>query len=712
MPLDLYSSCPGGSGKKIKFCCPDLVGDLQKIERMIDGDQHVACLKHLERLEEKNPGRACLLAAKTLVLRLLDRAEEAAATAAGFLEKHPHNPIALAESAMAAVLAGDDRGGVTAVSKAISASSDSIHGRVYEALGVVAMGLAAEGQVMASRALCLVQLALRRDDQRAMELLLRLNSAQDVPLLIKEDRTLDPCPDGSPLKDVFQEAVTLADHARWLEAAERFESLSEQAPAEPAVWLNLALLRGWLADTPGCIEALHKYAALDVPDEDASEAEALALVLSEDPLGDGVDVVSASYTVGDADALAAVLGESPLAARIPNEEVGPIDDGPPPRAVFYLSDRPLPDGGQEMTLESAARVYCQAALFDRETDRPARLELPSVVSTDLAKVKEILAEAAGAQLDGEPDQEVIGQLSATRELLMQVWRLPAGQTREAFQDVTSAHLEKSLLETWPHRPLGLLGGKSPAEAASDGEDLRTKLMAAVLVVESLVDEFLARFDCNRLRQKLGLPELGPIDPNETRAQRVPLLRLARIEVDKLSDDALLRTYARAMAFGARRALVGLARAVVARPSLARHEERLRAYRLLARLAESPDETLQFIDGGRQAGLAAGQSCASWDLMELSLRFTLRQGPEVSRLMNHLEQRHIQEPGVADALTNMLIEVGLLRPDGSVAPAAAAPGAGPGIVVPGQEGAEPGKLWTPDGQTPPEQKGKIWTPGMD
>lgn len=701
MPLDLYSPCPGGTGKKIKFCCPDLAGDLQKIERMIDGDQHVACLKHLERLEEKNPDRACLLAAKTLVLRLLDRAEDAGAAAAKFLENHPDNPIALAESAMAAMLSGDGRGAVTAVSKAISASGDSIHGRVYEAIGVVAIGLAAEGQVLAPRALCLMQLALRRDDQRAMEFLLRLNAAPDVPLVVKEDRTLARPPEGSPLAGAFQEALALADRGRWLDAAERFESLAEQAPDEPAVWLNLALLRGWLAETPGTIEALRKYASLDVPQEDAAEAEALAILLSDDPLGDAVDMVSVTYKVEDADVIATTLGQSPLAAQIPDEQVGPIDDGPPPRAVYYLSDRPLPEGDEELTPESASRVYCQAALFDRETDRPARLELSSVVVTDLAKVKEIVAEVAGSKLDGEPEEEVIGQTSATRELMMHVWRLPAGQSREAFQTVTSAALEKALLETWPECPLGLLDGKTPAEAAAAGEDYRTRLMAAVLVIESLVDEAQVRFDCNRLRGKLELPELGPIDPNETRQERVPLVRLARLEIEKLSDEALLKTFARAMAFAARRAVISLARQIVNRPSLARNEQRLHAYRLLARTAESPEEALQLIDQGRQATLDAGQSCASWDLMELSLRFTLRQGPEVSRLMNHVQQRHLNEPGVADALTRMLMEVGLLRPDGSVAAGA---GAAPA--------EEPGKLWTPDSQTPPDEKGKLWTPGMD
>ena len=65
MPIDAYSPCPCGTGKKIKFCCKDLLTDLQKIERMLEGEQYMACLAHIERLEHSHPDRACLLATKT-----------------------------------------------------------------------------------------------------------------------------------------------------------------------------------------------------------------------------------------------------------------------------------------------------------------------------------------------------------------------------------------------------------------------------------------------------------------------------------------------------------------------------------------------------------------------------------------------------------------------------------------------------------------------
>ncbi len=61
MPIDPYTPCPGGTGKKIKFCCSDLLGELDKIKHMLEGDQRAACLEHIEALEGKHPQRACLM---------------------------------------------------------------------------------------------------------------------------------------------------------------------------------------------------------------------------------------------------------------------------------------------------------------------------------------------------------------------------------------------------------------------------------------------------------------------------------------------------------------------------------------------------------------------------------------------------------------------------------------------------------------------------
>ena len=80
MAIDTYAPCPGGTGKKIKFCCADLVGDLEQLDRLVEGDQVSAALDQVRRLEEKHPRRACLMATRTKLELASKRYDEAAAT--------------------------------------------------------------------------------------------------------------------------------------------------------------------------------------------------------------------------------------------------------------------------------------------------------------------------------------------------------------------------------------------------------------------------------------------------------------------------------------------------------------------------------------------------------------------------------------------------------------------------------------------------------
>ena len=112
MPIDPYASCPGGTGKKIKFCCPDLLSELDKVQRMLEGEQRAGCLEYIEALEGKFPKRACLLSIKAMLEAQLGQESKAEATLASFMEKYPENPVALAE---AATMKAGQEGGVAAI---------------------------------------------------------------------------------------------------------------------------------------------------------------------------------------------------------------------------------------------------------------------------------------------------------------------------------------------------------------------------------------------------------------------------------------------------------------------------------------------------------------------------------------------------------------------------------------------------------------------
>jgi len=710
MPIDAYSYCPGGTGKKIKFCCPDFVSELQKIGRMLEGDQQLACLTHIEQLLEKTPDRACLLAIKAALLRSTDRFEEAVANAAYFLEKHPENTTALAESAM---ITAAEEGGLTALGplyRAVEIADGEISDRLYEAMQVVSDILLHEGEWLAGRALLRLQMAVAQDDERPTAKLFALNQSPEVPVLFKDAPTLADCPADAPWKSRFDEAMAPARTGKWRTAADRLSALAEQIADWPEIWRNLAMLRGWLGDKPGFIETLQKYAALDVPLEDAVEAEAMAMLSADDPLGDRCEMLSLTWTVKDAEQLAATLLAEPRAIRIPFDPAMFGDaDGPPPKDGFLLLDRQQGETFDGVTPQTLSRVLGQAMFYGRQTDREARLEVIGVVASDVEPLKTLLGEMAGESLDDAVDQTTMGHVSASQELLHNKWRPPKKTTREQFDKLVAAYRRYALLERWPEMKLGALGGETPREAAAE-KSSRVKVLAAILVLDGWLERMPGGFDFNELRKQLDLPTLDPLDPAEVKIDDLPAVRLCRVEVQKASDEVLLAAYRHARAFATAKALRKFALALIERESLAGREERLQAYSILARMEEDPQRTMEYVTRGRREGTAAGQSDAAWDLLELSLRFEQGDARESQELLSHLQNRHMEEPGVAESLMRLLVRYGVLRPDGT--PVGPPPMQHEPILaaadqaMPGQPA--PGKIWTPGSDQPGGEK-KLWTP---
>jgi hypothetical protein len=557
-----------------------------------------------------------------------------------------------------------------------------------------------------------VQFDIAEEDDRPAELLTALIAAVDVPLLLRDNRSIAPCPDGVAWKDRFNQAVQPLALADWRTAAERLTALSADVPDQPIVWRNLAALRGWLADNAGAIEALRKYAAIRAREagglEDAVEAEAEAMFLSDDPLGDRLETFKVVWTINDVERTQEALLSSPRFRTIPFNPAQ-FSDGqtPPPKAAYTLLDRPMPDASDGLSLDTMPRLLGHALLFGRQTDREARLETMGISGDELQAVRDMVNQSAGEGLDPQPKEEVVDRWSASQKLLRAAWHPPRSASPEELRSMMEQHSREAILNKWPDLKLGVLDGRSPREAAGD-ENYRVRLLAAIMVLEHWSERLPGEFDFNELRAQLGLPVLGPIDSAQQPVSGLPIVRLWRLNVEGLADEGLRLAYYRAGAFAIRSALRKFATAIVNRSSLADSDERLHAYATLARSEEDLARALEYVDQGRRAAEAKKESSASWDLMELSFHFAARDGRQAMRLIQHLQERHLEEPGVGESLTRMLIDVGLLRPDGT-------PAFGPGEPEPAmaaaeQPAAEPSGLWTPDSAQPSGGGGKLWTPG--
>ncbi len=264
MAIDAYSLCPGGTGKKTKFCCPDLLSELEKIHRMIEGEQFLACIQHIDQLEQKGQRRACLMAIKSDLLRVTNQFDQAPAYAADFVARFPQSSSAWSESALLTAVSEGGQAGMVKLQRAIALCDGNIQSRVFEAAAVVANVLVQEGRWAAGRALLQFLATLDPEDHETMERLISINRSAEIPLLLKSDLTMLPCPPDAPWRAKFEAAIAPLKKAQWQETADRLTALAAEASDAPAVWNNLALARSWIADEAGAREALLKLAALPI----------------------------------------------------------------------------------------------------------------------------------------------------------------------------------------------------------------------------------------------------------------------------------------------------------------------------------------------------------------------------------------------------------------------------------------------------------------
>jgi hypothetical protein len=708
MAIDVYSPCPGATGKKIKFCCPDFVGELETIDRMIEGEQYTACLQHIKQLREKpaNSDRQCLLALQAQMLRATRQMDAAAAHATAFVEKYPANQAALAEACMMALAKDDFASAMDYCQRAIVAADKTWCWQTFQATNLLAEAYFSCGKWLPARALLQFLLMINRENPNVSRTLSDLFHSIEIPLLLKEDVRFAAPPETAPWKTRYAEALAPIGRGDWRTAESLLAALWRET-ASPDVCRSLATLRGWLGDMAGCIEALHQYAALDVSEENAVEAEATAMLLTDDPLGDALPVLSAVWTVKEVEPLQeSLLSDHRLMSMSFNPAELAGEDSPPPKAIFAFFDRLQPELDAEPTLESMPKYWGQLLLFGRQTDREARLEMQGVTSTELDQIKGILGEIAGRWIEPEVKIEEAARTSLSKDMLEPQWQTSREMPRRQIKSLVEEYRRDALLHRWSEIKLGALDGLSPREAAGKPA-LRVKLSAALLVLQHYLDAIRSTFDLKELRTGLGLPALEPIAPEPGKIYLVPLVRIDRFDLEKLADADLVQAFQRAVAYNHLRAVFKFGAAIIERPAFEGKRERLLAYMTLARLEDDLDRAMEYIESGRRAVNAANQSNAAWDIEELSLRFARGEINEALTAVRHIELTHINEPNIAQMLTQILVQVGLLRPDGT--PAVPHRHHPEEMAAAAETAAEPGKLWTPDGDSPAAGKGKLWVP---
>ena len=723
MAIDPYASCPGGTGKKVKFCCPDLVGDLEQLDRLIEGDQISAALEQVKRLAEKHPKRACLMATQLKLELATKQVAEAAATSRGFLEAFPDNPLALGHAAVSEAIAGNLLESAATFDKAREAAGQEVSPDLVRIAATLVQAAAQAGHIGFAQGIVewMIDKSLgTAEDRRVLAAV--VGSAGVAPALRTKIHFEEP-PADSPWRPEFEIALAHARGWRLLKALTAFRSLKSVAGESPALFTNIAAVCEMLARPVEASEAWAKIAGMKgTAADDAVEASGRAMALETEADEDRSPQVRYAITRGPlAAAEAAAGGIELLEDKLRHDsrfEPAPFDrstwvarGAAPPRSVWRVFDA----AGDAA---APGRLVASLLLFGKQTDREAEAVLQGF-APDLAAARQIVEAVLGLSLAAPASQDGLPSITPTNWLLSSQFRMkppamptapiPAGEESplDKLLDEQRSLLWKRFIDLWPDTALPELLGKTPREALKTPQGAR-RVEALVSEGEATSRQPDASAAWTALRGPLGLKPPQPIEAARP-LDEVPPLRWHRVTLAKLDLDQLRGLFLTAMDAGFDLAAERAAEAILARADTA-PEDRWEAWSFLEARATSSVKRLEIIGHLRELSKELKVSDGMIDIAELRIRLQRGDQADIVRLLEHLRREHSRDQKVLESLAEVLLEAGV-----DLSALAGQPQPAGGMPI-GQAAApakaEASGIWTPGSPQPgqPADKKTIWTPG--
>lgn len=723
MTLDRFALCPGGTGRKIKFCSSECATQLERLQKLIDARQNRAALQQVTNWLDRAPDRACLWAQRCLLERAEGDLEAHEASAREFARRFPDSPIALAELAITHAL--HDR-----FAEAVRAAGDSLANcqrqeRLYYrsvwACITVAEALNEAGHLPAALAI-LSLLNGRVGGNLADELTQTFREMVRVPLVPVDLRAapwhgLDADTEHRRLLEKIAPALHLF---RFGEAEAEVLRYLEGHPEDPGAWYCLGSLRLWQMNYPGAAEAYQRCGEVDPAGPLGMLGLLRSILLRKNGLGDVEDTYCLVWDVAEPDRTKELLLSDrrlmPARHHFPPQLCPPGYEEVPPELDFILlrHPRPLENPGEFFANLDSYRplVLGEVLFFGRQTDRPAQILVLAVAESDREEVQKAVEQ--WLRQDGVPPVRE-HTLHPTSLVFRYLSDLSDLATRLG---VRWAEVQSRLVEGMSQWRLPILQPLSLGEAARSPEK-RQWVRGIIAAVQARAATFQVVKSLAAFWEKHGL-DFGPeVDGNRlVRAYPHPQLGLY-LDPATLSDEHLeLLCHSYYFTYEIE-FLVRIAPVILA------HRERFApttvkaAYssRLLELFHTVPEEwpthrplLEEAISYCEQHGLPHG------DLHEIDLLAALTHGsasarPEevaqtVRSVLLHIHDHHLSEPGMAELLTRFVAAAGSPPQPGRPAPSA------------GVRAEQPATgLWTPDSpspapQSPGEGPKKIWVPGMD
>ncbi|MBQ9873057.1 MAG: hypothetical protein IJM30_01205 [Thermoguttaceae bacterium] len=737
MAIDSYSLCPGGRGKKIRFCCPDHVKDLEQIDSFISGDQPSAGLSFVEGLLKDRPNCACLLEAKCVFQKLIGLWEDAYETAKGFVELEPKNVVALGELATTSALLDKPNEAVSAMVDAYeSLEGDQFPLSLVQATLTVGASLLEGGHYFQAVAVAKQLQAFAPKDEASNAFLYRCLGTDAVPFMLKEiafDRT---APEGFSKQAEYAAAVGRLARGQWKSGRSGLEALLDRGEEWPNLYRNLAFVEFWFGNEEKGREYLKRF--LDSPKvdrEDAIDVEQF-LLLNASPTWDDVQFVQKFvYELEDFDSAHEKLLSSK--SLLVSPQLAPLAGGDvPPKTSFVVLDREPSDKTEGLTLADAARQCGFLFVYGKQTTRAARA-IFMLFPNEAPKIESILQSTLGfvPKLESSEELKENPVLWTSNAATPRLHFKNADQLTDATVDSLADEVSEEFADQWFEHRYAVLGDKSPKEVLSEPNGAN-RVEALIRVASEAVATAGTDEVATSLREKAGIARPEPIDPptslkTQEEADRffraIPIWRWSRLRLDKCEIETLAQLQDIAGLVAPRDVKEKFAREILSRSKeTEQYEDRSSAYAILidgATMDRDFPRALELIGQATEYANESGKSDAHWNVLEIMTRFQLQEFDKVRALSQRFFMEHADEKEEVQTLQRFFAQLtATAQAQARMAEAyrlraGASQGGAPraeSVAGLGDAAAPERKssgLWTPGGDDSESQGGgsKLWVP---
>ncbi|MCR5164658.1 MAG: hypothetical protein K6C40_11630 [Thermoguttaceae bacterium] len=677
--IDAYSLCPGGTGKKIKFCCRGRLEDFRKIYKYLDVNQYTACLNYVDSLLVADPECACLLAIRCIILKAIsDRENDFIETAKRFYESHPENPIAIAESAQAILIEGQkaiktEFGDVPATQPLLQMQErEKLRQIVREAilryekvfytpqpfqyeqvvleLTQISQMVMKAGFYESANAWLGLTPEMRLEpeiQEKFMKRLSQLKTSKAIPLCFRIGLKIRFAPEEVSWKEDFDRIIQeSALKLRWTQAIYDLKSLASQN-AEilkcSAFWYDLALLSEWLCDLDSAQNYWTEYLACDdVPFYDALEKRIRVSFFSDCPFQDEMNICKQEFPLTDAQAALEKLQAAPNFTHLENLQK-PELDGEKVLAAFDVLDAPAVTSVKDLDFEEIPVVIANAVLWAATDEKPARLAVINILEGGASFVRDVIESAIQPWLVGEMTQTVARSISVTLDTILRKINLPAGLSDEKIREIKNAHCRSILLNRWINYPLGILQNHS-IRSASKKPEFRAQVETVLYILRHLLErEKISTSILDELRAALD-----PAPLPEITAEMLPTLSpifFDQLPAELITPETLEQVFYVSRVFNSNN---------IPRPILEmaakdeRYSPQLRVEILKSLWSMCPmvSQTQEIIKNGRTLCKENGLSDVFFDIMEVASSVSEGKFHTVFERIKHIRQEHSDD---ADAM---------------------------------------------------------------